>query len=54
MTRSWARPLWFVQAGAVSVPIYVTSSDEQIQWSLADSGSVAVIVENAALAGAGR
>ena len=34
-------------AGAVPVPIYVTSSEEQIQWILSDSGSVAVIVENA-------
>jgi long-chain acyl-CoA synthetase len=37
-------------AGAVSVPIYVTSSAEQIQWILSDSGSVALIVENEALA----
>jgi long-chain acyl-CoA synthetase len=40
--------LWTV--GAVPVPIYVTSSAEQIQWILADSGSVALVVENAALA----
>ncbi|RLK59630.1 AMP-dependent synthetase/ligase [Actinokineospora cianjurensis] len=32
-------------AGAVPVPIYVTSSAEQIQWILSDSGSVAVVVE---------
>ncbi|HVK23359.1 MAG TPA: long-chain fatty acid--CoA ligase, partial [Actinokineospora sp.] len=32
-------------AGCVPVPIYVTSSAEQIQWILSDSGSVAVIVE---------
>jgi long-chain acyl-CoA synthetase len=38
-------------AGAVSVPIYVTSSAEQIEWILSDSGAVAVIVENAELAG---
>ncbi|WP_436493575.1 AMP-dependent synthetase/ligase [Actinokineospora sp. HUAS TT18] len=32
-------------AGAVPVPIYVTSSAEQIQWILSDSGAVAAIVE---------
>ncbi|EWC59046.1 Long-chain-fatty-acid--CoA ligase [Actinokineospora spheciospongiae] len=32
-------------AGAVPVPIYVTSSAEQIQWILSDSGCVAVVVE---------
>lgn len=37
-------------AGAVSVPIYVTSSTEQIQWILSDSGAVALVVEDAALA----
>lgn len=37
-------------AGAVSVPIYVTSSEEQIEWILSDSGAVAVVVENAGLA----
>ncbi|HWM05865.1 MAG TPA: long-chain fatty acid--CoA ligase [Actinophytocola sp.] len=37
-------------AGAVSVPIYVTSSNEQIEWILSDSGAVAVVVENAPLA----
>nr|WP_042190563.1 AMP-dependent synthetase/ligase [Kibdelosporangium sp. MJ126-NF4]CEL19432.1 Long-chain-fatty-acid--CoA ligase [Kibdelosporangium sp. MJ126-NF4]CTQ94769.1 Long-chain-fatty-acid--CoA ligase (EC 6.2.1.3) [Kibdelosporangium sp. MJ126-NF4] len=33
-------------AGGVPVPIYVTSSDEQIQWILSDSGAVAVVAEN--------
>ncbi|MBV9383713.1 MAG: long-chain fatty acid--CoA ligase [Streptosporangiaceae bacterium] len=33
-------------AGAVSVPIYETSSAEQAEWILADSGARAVIVEN--------
>jgi long-chain acyl-CoA synthetase len=32
--------------GAVPVPIYATSSAEQVQWILADSGAVAVVVEN--------
>ena len=31
--------------GAVSVPIYETSSTEQISWILSDSGAVALIVE---------
>jgi long-chain acyl-CoA synthetase len=34
---------WF--AGAVVVPIYETSSPEQVDWILNDSGSVALIVE---------
>jgi long-chain acyl-CoA synthetase len=34
-------------AGAVTVPIYETSSAEQIQWNLGDSGAVAVILESA-------
>jgi long-chain acyl-CoA synthetase len=34
-------------AGAVTVPIYETSSAEQIQWNLSDSGAVAVILESA-------
>jgi long-chain acyl-CoA synthetase len=37
-------------AGAASVPIYVTSSAEQVEWILSDSGAVGVIAENAALA----
>ncbi|UVS76856.1 long-chain fatty acid--CoA ligase [Actinokineospora sp. UTMC 2448] len=32
-------------AGAVTVPIYVTSSAEQIQWIMSDSGAVAIIAE---------
>jgi long-chain acyl-CoA synthetase len=32
-------------AGAVTVPIYPTSSIEQVEWILADSGAVAAIVE---------
>ncbi len=34
-------------AGAVTVPIYETSSDEQIEWILSDSGATAVVVESA-------
>lgn len=36
--------LWF--AGAVPVPIYETSSAEQVRWILGDSGAVAVFVES--------
>jgi long-chain acyl-CoA synthetase len=32
-------------AGAVTVPIYETSSAEQVQWILSDSGAVACLVE---------
>ncbi|MEV0114800.1 AMP-binding protein [Streptomyces sp. NPDC050844] len=32
-------------AGAVTVPVYETSSAEQIQWILGDSGAVAIVVE---------
>ena len=39
---------WF--AGAVVVPVYDTSSAEQIDWILNDSHSVAIIVETPALA----
>jgi long-chain acyl-CoA synthetase len=35
-------------AGAVTVPIYETSSAEQVQWNLGDSGAVGVILESAA------
>ena len=34
-------------AGGVTVPIYETSSAEQVQWNLGDSGAVGVIVESA-------
>ncbi|MGI8627589.1 MAG: AMP-dependent synthetase/ligase [Geodermatophilaceae bacterium] len=33
-------------AGAVTVPIYETSSAEQVQWILADSGATAIVVES--------
>ena len=32
-------------AGAITVPVYETSSPEQVQWILSDSGAVAVLVE---------
>ncbi|MFC5922501.1 AMP-dependent synthetase/ligase [Micromonospora vulcania] len=35
-------------AGAVTVPVYETSSAEQAAWILADSGAVAVVVETTA------
>ncbi len=35
--------LWY--AGAVPVPIYETSSEEQIEWILSDSGAVGVFLE---------
>ncbi|HEY1135436.1 MAG TPA: AMP-dependent synthetase/ligase [Nocardioides sp.] len=37
--------IWF--AGAVTVPVYETSSAEQISWILSDSGAVAVLAETA-------
>jgi long-chain acyl-CoA synthetase len=37
--------VWF--AGAVLVPVYETSSPSQIHWDLSDSGSIAMITENA-------
>ncbi|MFD3520308.1 AMP-dependent synthetase/ligase [Streptomyces sp. NPDC058653] len=41
-------------AGAVTVPVYETSSAEQVQWVLGDSGTAAVIVESDANAAAVR
>jgi len=41
-------------AGAVTVPIYETSSAEQIDWQLRDSGAVAVFAGNGQLAEAIR
>jgi long-chain acyl-CoA synthetase len=35
--------IWF--SGAITVPIYETSSAEQVRWILSDSAAVAVIVE---------
>ncbi len=35
-------------AGAVSVPVYETSSAEQVEWILSDSGAKAIFVESAA------
>ena len=37
--------IWAV--GGVPVPIYATSSAEQVQWILADSGAVGVVTESA-------
>jgi long-chain acyl-CoA synthetase len=42
--------IWF--AGAVTVPVYETSSAEQIAWILRDSGAVACVVETSAHAAA--
>ncbi|WP_405618957.1 AMP-dependent synthetase/ligase [Streptomyces sp. NBC_01508] len=39
-------------AGAVTVPVFETSSAEQVQWILGDSGTAAVIVESDAHAAA--
>ncbi|MGW2398794.1 AMP-dependent synthetase/ligase [Kitasatospora sp. NPDC001664] len=35
-------------AGAITVPVYETSSAEQVAWILGDSGAVAVVTETAA------
>jgi long-chain acyl-CoA synthetase len=37
--------IWF--AGAITVPIYETSSSEQVAWILSDSGAVACLAETA-------
>jgi long-chain acyl-CoA synthetase len=39
-------------AGAVTVPIYETSSPEQVKWILTDSGATAAFVQNSALGAA--
>jgi long-chain acyl-CoA synthetase len=41
--------VWF--AGAVTVPVYETSSPDQIEWILSDSGCVACVVETTENAG---
>jgi len=38
--------IWF--AGAVTVPVYETSSEEQVAWILHDSGARAVVAETSA------
>jgi len=42
--------IWF--AGAVTVPVYETSSSEQLAWILEDSDAVAVVVEDQKMAAA--
>ncbi|MEJ0014488.1 MAG: AMP-dependent synthetase/ligase [Actinomycetota bacterium] len=39
-----------IYCGAITVPIYETSSAEQVKWILTDSGSVLLIVESPTLA----
>lgn len=46
----WSLLDWAIwAAGAVSVPLYETSSKEQIEWILNDSGTELLIVEDATL-----
>jgi long-chain acyl-CoA synthetase len=44
--------LAILRAGGVTVPIYDTSSSEQIEWIVGNSGAVLAIVETAAMAAA--
>ncbi|MEV6969733.1 AMP-dependent synthetase/ligase [Hamadaea sp. NPDC051192] len=45
----WTRTDYAIWAvGGVTVPIYETSSPEQVRWILADSGAVACVTESAA------
>src|SRR6478672_5669618 len=39
-----------LSVGAITVPIYETSSDSQMEWILSDSGAVAAFTEESALA----
>ena len=39
-----------IYCGGITVPIYETSSAEQVRWILSDSGAVALIVESPSLA----
>jgi long-chain acyl-CoA synthetase len=48
----WTYVDYAIQAvGGVTVPIYETSSAEQVEWILSDSGSIAVVCENEVHAG---
>ena len=51
----WTQIDYAIQAaGAVSVPIYETSSAEQVEWILSDSGAKAIFVETEQARGDGR
>jgi long-chain acyl-CoA synthetase len=43
-----------IYSGAITVPIYETSSAEQIKWILSDSGSALLVVESPSLAAIAR